>query len=65
MDQQLFNLARSRPCALIGASPAIRHGAESTEYGGYATTIFMIGWALGGFFFGILGDQIGRARTCC
>ena len=25
--------------------------------------IFMIGWALGGIFFGILGDKIGRAKT--
>ena len=25
--------------------------------------IFMIGWALGGIFFGILGDRIGRAKT--
>ena len=32
-------------------------------YGGIATTIFMIGWALGGIFFGILGDRIGRAKT--
>ncbi len=33
------------------------------EYSGYSTSIFMIGWALGGIFFGILGDKIGRART--
>ena len=23
----------------------------------------MIGWAIGGVFFGILGDRIGRAKT--
>ena len=34
-----------------------------TDYGGYATMIFMIGWAIGGLFFGVLGDRIGRART--
>ena len=33
------------------------------EYGGYATSIFMIGWAIGGLVFGILGDKIGRAKT--
>lgn len=33
------------------------------EYGTYATSIFVVGWALGGIFFGILGDKIGRART--
>lgn len=25
--------------------------------------IFMIGWALGGLVFGVLGDRIGRAKT--
>jgi MFS family permease len=29
----------------------------------YSTCIFMIGWALGGVLFGILGDRIGRAKT--
>jgi MFS family permease len=38
-------------------------GRKVDEYGGYATSIFIIGWALGGFFFGILGDRIGRAKT--
>jgi MFS family permease len=33
------------------------------ENAGFATMIFMIGWALGGIFFGILGDRIGRAKT--
>jgi MFS family permease len=65
MDQQLFNLAR------ISAVRSLMHvqpGDAKLEglvdwYGGIATTIFMVGWALGGFFFGILGDRIGRART--
>ena len=33
------------------------------EYGGYATSIFMVGWASGGLFFGVLGDRLGRAKT--
>lgn len=32
-------------------------------YAGYATAIFLIGWATGGVAFGVLGDRIGRART--
>ena len=44
------------------ASLAALLGAVA-EYGGYTTMIFMIGWALGGIFFGILGDKIGRAKT--
>src|SRR5438128_11483170 len=59
MDQQLFNLARN---------PAITElvGGDSTnvdKYGAYATSIFSIGWATGGLFFGVLGDRIGRAKV--
>ncbi|MGP8248041.1 MAG: MFS transporter [Bryobacteraceae bacterium] len=61
MAQQLFNLARK---------PAIRdllgHGASGSmvdEQAGISTSVFMIGWALGGVIFGVLGDRLGRART--
>src|SRR4029077_2377607 len=61
MAQQLFNLARS---------PAIREllgkGATTAEGGkqaAWATAIFMVGWAIGGVFFGVLGDRLGRAKT--
>jgi MFS family permease len=37
--------------------------ANEAEYGGYATSIFLIGWASGGLAFGVLGDRIGRAKT--
>ena len=65
MDQQLFNLAR-RPAIvdLVKTIPGDPAGAARVaEYSGYATMIFMIGWACGGLLFGILGDRIGRART--
>src|SRR5262249_6120403 len=32
-------------------------------YSGLATAVFMIGWATGGLFFGVMGDRWGRART--
>jgi len=32
-------------------------------YGGYATSIFLIGWATGGLIFGVLGDKWGRVKT--
>lgn len=61
MDQQLFNLARKPAVTyLLGATPG---DLKIDEYAGYATTIFMVGWAIGGLFFGILGDRIGRAKT--
>ena len=57
MDQQLFNIAR-RPAmiALVGEERA-------TEFSGYATTIFLIGWGTGGIAFGMLGDLVGRAKS--
>jgi MFS family permease len=65
MDQQLFNLARiSAVRSLLGAQAGdTRMDADVDWYSSIATTIFMIGWALGGFLFGVLGDKIGRART--
>ena len=65
MDQQLFNLARKPAITELlrtgdGKPPLPK---DVAEYGGYATMIFMVGWAIGGLFFGVLGDRIGRART--
>jgi MFS family permease len=61
MAQQLFSLARAPALRdLLGnrASP----GLLSLQ-AGYATTVFMVGWALGGVLFGVLGDRLGRAKT--
>jgi len=65
MDQQLFNLAR-RPAItelLLKQNGTAPTPAIVAEYAGYATMIFMIGWAIGGIVFGILGDRIGRVKT--
>ena len=65
MDQQLFNLAR-RPAIieLLGVRPGDPTAAgDVAEHAGYATMIFMMGWASGGLLFGILGDRIGRVKT--
>lgn len=65
MDQQLFNLARVPAMReLLAAEPGVAPSKEMvSEYGGYATAIFLIGWATGGLAFGILGDRIGRAKV--
>lgn len=60
LDQQLFLLARA-PAMTELLGDVSRDVA--TKYGGYATTIFMFGWATGGLIFGVLGDRIGRAKT--
>lgn len=33
------------------------------EGGKIATSVFLAGWALGGIFFGVMGDRVGRAKT--
>jgi MFS family permease len=58
LDQQLFILARGD--AMKALLPA---GMDPGKYGGYATAIFVAGWATGGLFFGAIGDRVGRART--
>src|SRR5688572_12300630 len=61
MDQQLFNLARKPAIAeLLGASAS---AGEKDYQAGLSTAIFMIGWALGGLLFGVLGDRLGRVKT--
>src|SRR3990172_3020220 len=60
MDQQLFTLARG-PAMNDLLAPSEKGQAD--YYGGIATAIFLIGWASGGLFFGMLGDRIGRAKT--
>ena len=58
MDQQLFVLARTPALTqLLGPE------ADVARYSGYATTIFILGWATGGLIFGMFGDRWGRART--
>lgn len=57
LDQQLFILARNN--AVGALAPTL----DTKEYGGYATAIFVAGWAIGGLIFGSIGDRIGRAKT--
>jgi MFS family permease len=57
LDQQLFLLARGS--AMKALLPA---GMDPITYGGYATSIFVVGWATGGLIFGSLGDRYGRAK---
>jgi MFS family permease len=60
LDQQLFILARQ---------PAMKELLDTTDqatidaYGSYATAIFLMGWAIGGLAFGVMGDRVGRAKT--
>lgn len=61
MDQRIFVLARGP--AMHALMPPGTPAAEVTLYSTIATSIFMVGWASGGLFFGIMGDRWGRAKT--
>ncbi len=37
--------------------------ADVATAAGYATMFFMIGWAVGGIGFGVMGDKVGRVKT--
>jgi len=60
LDQQLFNAARVPAMRELLGTDNMR---QIAEYGGYATSVFLMGWAAGGLGFGIMGDRIGRAKT--
>jgi MFS family permease len=42
---------------------AAQQNADIGEAAGVATSIFMIGWAVGGIGFGVMGDRVGRVKT--
>lgn len=66
MDQNLFTLVR-QPSVLELLKAKGLEGAElqaaAKDVGGQITSVFLIGWAIGGFVFGVLGDRLGRTRT--
>lgn len=69
-DQQLFVLAR--PAAMaeliqndqpeLVQTPGELKAAVSRR-SGHVTAIFLMGWAVGGLIFGVIGDRYGRAKT--
>ncbi len=68
MDQNLFNLVRQSSVTellkpLYSGAAAGALDAAAKQQGAVLTAIFLLGWATGGFIFGILGDRLGRTRT--
>ncbi|MBP7936326.1 MAG: MFS transporter [Phycisphaerae bacterium] len=61
MDQRLFTMVRSPALSQLLNLP--EKNALVVDYGTYATAATMIGWAVGGLFFGVVGDRWGRVRT--
>jgi len=65
MDQHLFTLVRQPSLTEImrGHVPPDKLDGAVKQVGGELTAIFLLGWATGGFLFGIIGDRLGRTRT--
>jgi MFS family permease len=73
MDQRFFNIVRepAMRSLLYGkqvnapGAPKLSPEKQTTVafYGRIATGMVLLGWAVGGFFFGMLGDRIGRIKT--
>jgi len=70
LDQQLFVLARPSAMKELTESDYAKEQlspeafkVEVDRRSGRVTAIFLIGWALGGLVFGVIGDRFGRAKT--
>src|SRR6516165_11007542 len=60
-DFGLFSIVlRPALTELLGGQLTV---AEIGRVGGYLSMVGLLGWAFGGFFFGIIADYIGRVRT--
>jgi MFS family permease len=65
MDQNLFNLVAQKSIRdlLTGVVPEAQLQEAVNSWRGSITSVFLLGWATGGFIFGIMGDRLGRTRT--
>jgi MFS family permease len=73
MDQQFFVITREPALRSLLYGPAVNvPGAAALTvdqkntvqfYSRAALAMVMLGWAVGGFFFGLMGDRMGRVKT--
>jgi len=62
LDMHLYTLVAAPFVAqLLGGLPTTDPSVG--RYGSIIQGAFLLGWALGGGFFGLIGDRLGRART--
>jgi len=68
MDARIFALSRQPALTQLLANVTAGMSPDDAklvvlQHGDYATAAMMVGWAVGGLFFGIVGDKWGRVRT--
>jgi MFS family permease len=67
LDMHLYTLVATAFVAqllvLPGQSPLPAGHEDVKFYSGIIQASFLVGWALGGAFFGLIGDRIGRSRA--
>ncbi|MEP6757302.1 MAG: MFS transporter [Chthonomonadales bacterium] len=66
MDQNIFSLVRQPSMLEILKENGVAASVldqTAKDVGGQITAIFLIGWAVGGLTFGVIGDRLGRTKT--
>jgi MFS family permease len=67
LDMHLYTLVATAFVAQLlvsPGSPALPSDAPDVKfYSGIIQAAFLVGWALGGGFFGLIGDRLGRSRA--
>lgn len=70
MDQWLFVFAKQHALRELLTAQGMLGGLDKVAaqgiigyYSNVATAALMIGWAVGGLFFGMIGDRLGRTKT--
>lgn len=61
LDLHLYTLVATVFVAQLLSTPE-KH-PDVARYGSIIQAAFLLGWALGGAFFGVIGDRLGRSRT--
>ncbi len=61
MDAAIFNLTKGQMLTSMIGAPAYKLNGPTIE--GWIQAFFLLGWAIGGFAFGVVADKWGRTRT--
>jgi hypothetical protein len=63
LERMTAQASKDKPTPTQEQAIAALQAADVNNAGTYATSFFMVGWAIGGIGFGIAGDRLGRVKT--